>query len=896
MKPIASVLKIHTGEGQVVALMIAMMSPPRRQQHRAPASMPFFALWGAISPYVYILLGVVTFINLMGMTALMGRVCRSRLYRFIPLVLAIALLFSRLILFYNPGWFYPVLYVIKDVLNALQGLVLWGIASAMLDTRQAKRLFPLLIAGSISGATIGSFSTPLLVNAFGAENMLLVWATALLAAAGLIWKLIRANQSRLEQSAQPARYNSTKRTRKGEFSAFFTEIQRGYQYVRRSDLMGLWAIASVLFSILWFSLLLPFSRSATLQYPNTDTLASFFGVFQGLQTGLALVISLLITNRLFARFGVMNMLLVYPAIYFTGFAAMALFPIFPVIAGSRFLHMTWGQGVAEPAWYVSFNTIPAERRDQVRAFLQAVPGQAGIVMSGLILVIGDQALQPRQLYLDGLAAAALCMLVVWRAKKAYSGALAEALRSGRPQVFFAEEEPFGGFRQDAASQDIIREGLQSPEPGIRRLSVEILGQLPGSPAISMLAEVLSDTDPEVRIAALRTLAKLEAVPAIPQVIPYLDDETAEIRRQAILTLQTLSERSLLTLAPVRPLLDDPDPAVRTCAAIALVEAGDPDPLQSILLPIAADPQPEARAQAMLALGECWPSAAHWQAQILGCLSAGISDPIPDVRRATATALQIPTAAGIQLLVQLLGDEDTSVRSVAAVSLGALGDCALTAAIDALKQPSLEGGALIALEHLPTGQVTRDLEMYTLHKVTLAQRDHSLATGFNPKNGARMCLLVDSLLARARQHALHALHAVSLFDDRRAVHLAIDNLSSRDAAQYAYALEILDTIHSAPMIRPLFLLWEAGEPPAVPSAPAGWIGRPDPRWHVVASHNQTDPKITHQRAAAHDADVGADYSRLGCGWRKEHGNHANTDDHGAHFVSAQGAVVCRFGTC
>ena len=41
-------------------------------------------------------------------------------------------------------------------------------------------------------------------------------------------------------------------------------------------------------------------------------------------------------------------------------------------------------------------------------------------------------------------------------------------------------------------------------------------------------------------------------------------------------------------------------------------------------------------------------------------------------------------------------------------------------------------------------------------------------------------------------------------------IAIDNLQSKDANQRATALETLDAVHNAAVIRPLFRLWEPGE--------------------------------------------------------------------------------------
>ena len=54
-------------------------------------------------------------------------------------------------------------------------------------------------------------------------------------------------------------------------------MQQGARFVRRSTVMRWMSLAAILFSVLFFSLYLPFSRAATVHYPTADALAGFFG-------------------------------------------------------------------------------------------------------------------------------------------------------------------------------------------------------------------------------------------------------------------------------------------------------------------------------------------------------------------------------------------------------------------------------------------------------------------------------------------------------------------------------------------------------------------------------------------------------------------------------------------
>jgi ATP/ADP translocase len=230
----------------------------------------------------------VTFLNLLAVAGLLGRFPHERVYAFLPLTLIMVLLVYRLILALNLRWFYPVLFVSKDVMIALQSVLGWGLAGAFFEARQAKRLFPMLTSGSIAGISLGSIITPVLVGVLGSENILLAWVLMLALGYALMRRLpgyegVRANGAKPAKLAKPASSLKTRRSRGAVEHSFVEEIRRGYQYVRQSNLMRWFALSSVFFSILWFSLLLPFSRLATARYPDADALASFLGLFQGVQ-------------------------------------------------------------------------------------------------------------------------------------------------------------------------------------------------------------------------------------------------------------------------------------------------------------------------------------------------------------------------------------------------------------------------------------------------------------------------------------------------------------------------------------------------------------------------------------------------------------------------------------
>src|SRR5215211_6499753 len=185
MTRLTQALSIRPGESRMASLMLSIMLFTAMGSSLGGTGIEalFFARFGVeYLPYMFVGLGITSMVISFGTTAALGSIPRRILYLAIPLVLAILLIVARLALFAKLSWLYPTLWLGKEILNSLTGILIWGIAGVVCDTRQAKRLFPLFNASRILGQVIGGFATGSLVNSLGVENLLLVWAGTLLLA------------------------------------------------------------------------------------------------------------------------------------------------------------------------------------------------------------------------------------------------------------------------------------------------------------------------------------------------------------------------------------------------------------------------------------------------------------------------------------------------------------------------------------------------------------------------------------------------------------------------------------------------------------------------------------------------------------------------------------------
>lgn len=809
MRKVIDLLKIRPGEGQMTGLVIGLMILTSGGGSIGGTAIEalFYSRFGVnFLPYMYMVLGPTVLLTSLIITGVLGRVRREILYAVLPLILGAVLLAEWLVVTgMHPGWFYPFMWVMMNVLGMLQGLLTWGLAGAACDTRQAKRLFPLFGAGGILGAVIGGFITRPLVTLIGAENLLLVWSGAL----GLSFILGRLLT---RSAAQPRR----SRRRPAARAGLLAEIRQGLTYVQRSPLMRWMAFATVLFSILFFSLAFPFNKAAAAQYADTDALAGFLGLFNGLSTGAALVISLIVANRIYARVGIMIAVLALPVIYFAGFGALTLSASFAALVAFRFIQTLWLMGIASPAYQAVFNIVPGERREQTRAFFSGVPEQAGTVIAGLILVVGERILTSQQFYFIGLGVAVITIAVIWRAQRVYGGALVDLLRSGRPQVFFAGDEPFGGFQQDAQAFDAVIAGAVSPDPAVRRVSIEILGNIKAPEAAEQLVGALQDTDPDVRLAGLRGLARAGAADALLDIAVCLDDPEPEVRLGAVEALQVLAHYPHGLASHTSRLLADPAPDVRARAAGILLADGPDSDAESALHAMLADTDPAARVAAVSVF------ARLARPEDYDLMVAHLSDPGPAVVREAAAGLaQVGGERAARDLVHILSHDDPSVLDSVAKALSAIGEAAMPVIIAALDDPALEEGALLALETAETLSPERALLGYASRSVQRAVHYHNLRRHVElPAGDERRRLLADSIHEKALWHAAHAIRAASLNTRRDTARVALESLTSRDPGQRSSALETLESSVRREIIRPLLPLWEQAEP--VPAPPETWL--------------------------------------------------------------------------
>jgi HEAT repeat protein len=795
-------LGVRSGEEAAVIWTCALFAVSQASQGLGlnAADALFFLRFGVeFLPTMVFVSGPVVMIGLLVFAAGLGRVGSSRWLPTALLASGGLLAVERLGIWIDVPGIYPVVWLGGQVVMMVSLTVMWTAAAEVCTTRQAKRLYPLFASAGIAGGVVGNAATGPLAHALGTDNLLLVQA-GLLASAALLAILISRRFFRGLPSVGRA--------------PVISEVKAGLTATFSNPLLRLAAGVAVAFGVLAFLVVFPFSEIVTASFGTEAEVAGYLGWFAAVATALTLVVSLLATNRLFARLGVVVTLMVVPIVYAGGFALWLVsfnLATATLVRGLQFVSLN---AVGVTSFNSLFNVLPARRRGQVLAFMSAGPMQIGTMVSGAVLLAGS-VLPPAARTVLALTVATTAVVLVASMRAPYGRALVDAVRAGLADVFSAPTVGMQKVPLDADAARAMTLCLDDPRPQARAMAMTTLARVDGDEATRILPKALGDSEARVRAIALEMLADRDSTwsehaPAL------LSDPTAQIRRR---TLELVWEERLSL--QVTDLLEDPAPGVRAMAAV--VEGGE-------------------RARDVV--------AALLQSEEPGDIRAGLDAVThrpdlteenlthllyhPDRRIRMAAAPVVAAGAGAASQVRsLLDDPSLAVRRAAATAL-ASSDEGASELLDVLETGTVRASdaALTALTR--AGRGGKGLSVWATQEVARAAylRRHRRALESRPDGSVSAGYLRRVLGAREERLQRWAVLALVTPDTGEAITTVIRGIWSADDETRAQAMEALDSIGDRTVVR---LLLEVIEDD-------GLEGIPDLRSSLTELTSDTDDWI------------------------------------------------------
>ncbi|MCZ6632984.1 MAG: Npt1/Npt2 family nucleotide transporter [bacterium] len=415
------------------------------------------------------------------------------------------------------AWIYYLFYVWVNLYGLMAVSLLWLLANAAFNPREARRLFGLIGAGGIAGAILGGVFTGWAAEAVGTENLLLVCA-GLLGGCLILVRLVPL----LEEGE----------TRQVEGERAFAAVSGSRLLQSMGGMVALTAVVAAIADV-------QFNQIASEMFETKDAKTAFFGSFFAYLNGFAFLFQLLITPRILQSLGVGTALMVLPFSMGAGAICVLLIPGLLGGIGVKVGDVGFRHSVHKSATEILFLPIPPDLKKRAKVFLDTTVDNLATGVGAILVLVMTGFLGLPYRYLSFLS---LGFILVWgwvlvRVRRAYV--------------------------------DTFREGLEKREIDPSEFRVHMSD---GAILETLLGALGSQNERQV-VYALELLSTVAGRRLAEYVEPLLDHSSAEVRRKAILALQ--QDRQDHLQEKMERLLVDPDPEVGLEAMFFLcLEGGD----------------------------------------------------------------------------------------------------------------------------------------------------------------------------------------------------------------------------------------------------------------------------------------------------------------------------------
>ena len=255
-------------------------------------------------------------------------------------------------------------YVFISVLSLFLVSVFWSFLVELFDSGQAKRLFPVIAAGGTAGALVGPLFTDLSARTIGNGGILFVGAGLFVLAVVLQLILIRLwkNAPGPGRDGGAADHQARDRALGGNPFAGITLVLRSPYLLAIAAYVALLATAN---TFLYFEQL----RLVSTTFPDPQMRTSVFARIDWIVQSLTILAQLFITGRIASRLGLVVLLTMIPVVLILGFAALAVWNTFAVLAVVIVLRRSGEYAFVRPGREMLWTPMSKETKYKAKNFI-----------------------------------------------------------------------------------------------------------------------------------------------------------------------------------------------------------------------------------------------------------------------------------------------------------------------------------------------------------------------------------------------------------------------------------------------------------------------------------------------------------------------------------------------
>lgn len=631
-------------------------------------------------PIVNMINAVVTFFVMGIMTGFMTRLpgarLLSRLFVFCGLTVAII----RVAIPFGVESIYPLLFMLKSQYEVLLALLFWNLANDLFNTRQSKRLFPLITAGGVVGQILGSFATPMVARWLHVDNLLVIYTAIALAGAWVVHAMGRRYPTLLFQQKNTGREES--------HTSLVEEFKAVLPLIRSSILLKILVVLTFMPNVVIPIMNYQFNFAVNEQFATEAGLITFFGYFRAVLNMVSLVI-LLFVGKLYDRFGLSVALMFHPFNYVLVFLVF-LFRFDAI--GAMYARMSSNiirTTINLPAVAVVTGLFPESYRAMIRPFLRGTVVRIGLFLGSGLILLSDTLFHPRYLSL-----VAMPFVLAWLAgpfvlKRRYSDILLGLIADDKIDLHTIDTQEMAQVFRDKKVQERLLDRFRR-ESGENRLWI---GQLLRSISFAdldshVLAVLPQEPSLRIRLALIQLLSDQAGPEAVKRFTSLIDEAEPDLIAAMIDAGQRMSVEAMAPFYEAVTTSDQPlDIKAR---ALGALHRGDPEQFAPKIETWLESTQNDRLHAGIIAAGAS--RDARFAERLKTCLAQseddamrvlildslrwiGVSDlnPLiesrlkdsnPRMRRAALELYRIEDEAALKKVIPLLGDEEDAISELA----------------------------------------------------------------------------------------------------------------------------------------------------------------------------------------------------------------------------------------
>jgi ATP/ADP translocase/HEAT repeat protein len=760
-------------------------------------------------PVVNMLNAVATFFITGFLSVFLNKTSGARLLYYIFIFSGVIVTVIRLLIPFGFELLYPLLFMLKSQFELLQALLFWNMCNDLFNTRQSKRLFPLLTAGGVIGLILGSFGTPYFARLFSLDNLLYLYLITSIVGALLIQAMGRSYATLI--------YTEKKEPSAREKPSMIEEIKRVYPLVKDSILVKIVLVLTFMPNVVIPIMNYQFNYAVNEQFASETAMIEFFGYFRGAMNIVSLFI-LLFVGRIYGKWGLPVALMFHPFNYMVAFFAFLFrFDVFSAMyarMSTNIIRTT----INMPANGILIGLFPESYRNMIRPFLRGTVVRMALFTGSSLILLSTPLFHPRYLTL-----VALPFMIAWVAapfvlKSNYSKILLDLISKNMLDIKSMGQKELGQIFNQEKTLSSLETTFLSARGEDAVWYAKLLKNFSPTRLDELIVKTLENQDETTQVALIKLLTPGSVSGAARDLISLLSANRPET---TIAILKLIHQQGVDTGGHpvISGFLTSEHPVIRGFAG-ACIYNDHPEKLEKLIIDWLSEKNPEFRQSGIICAGLS--RSKKWIPELKNLLKTpGIDLVIPDiiialsrlnadeinavaqkylthdrtdVRMAALDALSIVDDDTLQKTVTLIGDSSDDIHEFAKEKIRTADYQNPRLLVESLGRPAtrIRRGLFDLLDTLDI----KEFDVLMSAKKNLEKSYGYLAMAASLENlpqGPMRDLVITHLEEKKEMALENIIRVLAIHDQTGRLRTAWQGIFSADKRQRANAIELLNGI-------------------------------------------------------------------------------------------------------